>query len=150
MTHTPSTSSTATTLRAAARTSVRSAGALVLAAALGAGLAGAANASNASGDDRVIRTGSCSGSTDWKIKAKEDDGRIEVEAEIDSNRAGQTWRWRLTHNGSVSARGAARTKGRSGSFSIERRTVDAAGKDSFTFRARNSRSGERCVARVSY
>ena len=138
---------TQTPARTLTRTAARAAGALVLAAGLGAGLAGAASASD---DDRVIRTGSCSGSTDWKIKAKEDDGRIEVEAEIDSNRVGQTWRWRLRHDGSVSARGTARTKRPSGSFSIERKTVDAAGKDTFVFRARNPRSGERCVARVSY
>ncbi|WP_134739213.1 hypothetical protein [Nocardioides sp. 503] len=148
MNTTPRTHTAPSAVRTVARTATRSAGALVLAASLGAGLAGAANAS--SDDDRVIRTGSCSGSTDWKIKAKEDDGRIEVEAEIDSNRTGQTWRWRLVHNGSVSAKGTSRTRGRSGSFSVERKTVDASGKDSFTFRARNPRSGERCVARVSY
>ena len=69
--------------------------ALLIATALPLIGAGAAHAS----DDDVIRRGSCSGSTDWKIKAKPDDGRIEVEAEIDSNRNGQTWRWVLRHEG---------------------------------------------------
>ncbi len=64
-------------------------------------------------DDDVIRRGSCSG-TDWKVKASPEDGRIEVEGEADSNRSGQTWRWRLRHNGSLSARGTVTTSGPSG------------------------------------
>lgn len=127
-------------------TIARTTATLVLTATIGLGAAGNAHAS---GDDRVIQQGSCSGSTDWKIKAKPDDGRIEVEAEIDSNRSGQAWRWVLRHNGSVSARGTAQTAGPSGSFSVERRTVDASGTDRFTFRATNPRSGEVCVARVA-
>lgn len=113
-------------------------------------LAAAGTAQAGGGDDgRVIRTGSCSGSTDWKMKAKPDDGRIEVEAEIDSNVSGQRWRWVLRHDGGVTARGVARTAGRSGSFSVERRTVDAEGRDAFAFRAVNRATGEVCVARVT-
>jgi hypothetical protein len=101
---------------------------------------------HASGDD-VRRTGSCSGSTDWKIKAKPDDGRIEVEAEIDSNRNGQTWRWTLRHEGRVADTGTSVTRGPSGSFEVARRTGNAAGADSFRFRAVHA--GEVCVARVT-
>ena len=119
---------------------------LVLAGTLPVVAAGPANAHG--GGDDVVRRGSCAGSTDWKIKAKPDDGRIEVEAEIDSNVNGQRWRWVLRHDGSVSARGAARTHAPSGSFSVERRTVNGRGTDSFRFRARNPRTGEVCVARV--
>jgi hypothetical protein len=119
--------------------------AAVLAATVPTVSAGAAQAK--SGDDN-IRTGSCSGSTHWKMKAKPDDGRIEVESEIDSNHAGQTWHWVLRHNGSVSARGSAVTRGPSGSFDVERRTVNAAGADHFTFRARRG-SGEVCRAHVN-
>ena len=100
-------------------------------------------------DREVVRHGSCSGSTDWKIKAKPDDGRLEVESEIDSNRAGQTWRWALRHDGQVAATGRSRTAGRSGSFEVERKTANSAGKDSFKFRAVNTAGGEVCVARVS-
>jgi hypothetical protein len=103
------------------------------------------------GDDReVVRHGSCTGSTDWKIKADSDDGRIEVESEIDSNRAGQTWRWVLRHDGNVVDRGRARTAGRSGSFEVERKTRNSSGSDAFVFRAVNRTSGEVCVARVRY
>lgn len=100
------------------------------------------------GDDEKIRRGSCTGATDWKIKAKTDDNRIEVEAEIDSNVNGQQWRWVLRHNGSVSARGTSQTQPPSGSFEVERKTVDAPGVDTYRFRARHA--GEVCVARIRY
>ena len=105
-----------------------------------------AGTAHASGGDDVVRRGSCSGSTDWKIKAKPDDGRIEVESEIDSNHAGQTWRWVLRHDGSVAARGSSTTRAPSGSFSVDRRTDNHAGTDSFRFRAVHG--SEVCVARV--
>lgn len=106
----------------------------------------AADARGGGGGDRVIATGTCPGAQ-WKIKAKPDDGRVEVEAEIDSNKSGQRWRWVLKHNGSRSASGSARTHGPSGSFSVNRRTVDASGPDTFVFRA--TRAGTACVARVT-
>ena len=120
-----------------------SAAALLIATALPAIGAGAAQAS----DDDTIRRGSCTVSTDWKIKVKPDDGRIEVEAEIDSNRNGQTWRWVLSQDGNVADRGRSVTTGRSGSFSVERRTNNTPGTDSFKFRAVHG--GEVCVARVT-
>ncbi len=101
-------------------------------------------------DADVIKRGSCSGTSDWKLKASPQDGRIEVEAEVDSNVIGQTWSWRLTHDGSVSARGTATTKGRSGSFSVRRLMVDAAGKDSIGLRARNTKSGEVCTGSLTF
>lgn len=109
-----------------------------------------ASAAHADDDDdnKIERSGSCSNGARWKIKAKPDDGRIEVEAEIDTNKAGQTWNWVLKHNGSVSARGTSRTTPRSGSFDVERKTVNAAGLDTFQFRA--TRNGAVCVATVSY
>ena len=104
---------------------------------------------HASGGDstRVIKTGSCDGAR-WKIKAQEDDGRIEVEAEIDSNRSGERWSWRLRHDGTVAARGTSRTSGRSGSFEVERQTVDRPSTDVFRFRA--SHAGQTCVAKIRY
>lgn len=120
------------------------AAALLVASALPLVTAAPATAS----DDDVIRRGSCTGRTDWKIKAGPEDGRIEVEAEIDSNRVGQTWNWVLRHNGTVRARGQSTTVAPSGSFEVERRTANAAGTDFFKFRAVNPRSGEVCVARV--
>lgn len=111
-------------------------------------VASGTSAAAADDDDRVIVTGDCSGSADWKIKVKTDDGRLEVEGEIDSNVAGQRWRWTLRHNGSVSDRGAATTTARSGSFEVERTIVDLAGTDRVVFRA--VRDGQTCRGVVNY
>ena len=101
-------------------------------------------------DDEMIREGSCSAGTDWKVKAKTDDGRIEFEGEVDSNRNGQTWRWKIKHNETVSARGTATTTRRSGSFDIERRLVNLAGTDRLVFRAKNLSGGEVCRGTLNF
>ena len=62
------------------------AAAVLAAASLSAG-AGAAQAKG--GNDREVRrSGRCTAGTTWKLKTKPDDGRLEVEVEIDSNRSG--------------------------------------------------------------
>lgn len=101
-------------------------------------------------DDDVVRTGSCTGSTDWKLKASPENRRIEVEGEVDSNRAGQTWNWRIVHNGSVAARGTGVTGSRSGSFEARRVLSNGAGRDSFVFRARNEATGEICRGTLTF
>ncbi|HUR76253.1 MAG TPA: hypothetical protein VMZ00_18355 [Sporichthya sp.] len=107
------------------------------------GLAAAGPAAAKGGGDVVRASGNCSGSADWKLKAKHDDGRIEVELEVDSNRAGQRWSWKLTDNGTKVASGQKTTAGRSGSFSIERRIGDRSGTD--TIRLRAVRGSQVCV-----
>lgn len=114
-----------------------------------AGAAAPAAARGGGGDGRVESSGSCSRSSDWKLKAKPDDGRIEVEFEVDSSRNGQVWAWKLKHDGSVSARGRSTTRAPSGSFSVERRLVDLSGTDTLSFRAENTRSGEVCKGTVN-
>jgi hypothetical protein len=104
---------------------------------------------HASGGGGVRNSGGCSKSAHWHLKAKKDSGRIEVEGEVDSNHSGQAWRWVFTHNGSTSAKGNAKTAGRSGSFSVERRMANLGGKDHFTFRAVRSATGEVCRGTVS-
>jgi len=105
----------------------------------------------AGGDHNPVeRHGSCSAGTEWKIKAKADDGRIEVEAEIDSNKVGQTWDWKFKDNGEVFATGRSVTTGPSGSFQVGRKPADRAGTDHFVFRAVNPKSGEVCRATVSW
>jgi hypothetical protein len=135
------------TMRTAPRAAVRATVALATAAA---GLTLVVAAPADAGGREVLRRGSCSGATDWKIKAKDEDGRIEVEAEVDSNRNGQTWRWKLRHDGSVTARGTRTTSAPGGSFEVRRVVVDLAGADHLQLRARNVASGETCRGAVTY
>lgn len=98
-------------------------------------------------DDDAEREGTCARGITWKMIAKADDGRIEIEAEFDTDRVNQRWTWVLRHNGSVSARGTSRTRGSSGYFEVERTAVDVSGSD--TFRVRATREAAVCVARVT-
>jgi hypothetical protein len=95
-------------------------------------------------DDDIIRTGSCSGSTDWKLKLDRDDGRIETEFEVDQNRNGQRWRVVLKRDGNRFFKGVRTTHGPSGSFEVDRRTRNPAGPDRIKARAVNLESGEVC------
>jgi hypothetical protein len=95
------------------------------------------------------RRGHCSGHADWRLKVKPDDGRLDVEGEVDANHSGQIWKWRLLHDGGVSYRGTKKTSGSSGSFKVERRVVDSPGRDGIGWRATNVRSGQRCHGYVA-
>lgn len=123
---------------------------LAVAVPLGLGLAlTVLPASPAAADDAVLRQGTCTGAADVKIKAKHDDGRLEVEGEVDQNRRGHTWRWTITDNGMRVASGTSTTAGPSGSFSVERRVADRAGSDTLRLRAVHAVTGQVCRAKVT-
>jgi hypothetical protein len=99
------------------------------------------------GDVRV--RGTCTKASTSKLKLSEEDGRIEVEFEVDQNRNGVRWSVRLSHNGSTLARMSRVTKRPSGSFEARVLAPDRAGADRFNARA-TSPSGEVCTARASF
>jgi hypothetical protein len=101
-------------------------------------------------DGDVIRRGDCTGRTDWKLKVGPEDGRLEVEGEVDSNRAAQRWRWRMVHNGTVVASGTRYTGGPSGSFEVRRLMANLSGTDTVVFRARRPATGEVCRGVVRF
>ena len=85
----------------------------------------------------------------WKLKAKTDDGRLEVELEVDSNRVGQSWSVRLKDNGVLVWSGTGRRSppaGRSRSSAGSQ----PAGTDTITAYARHAASGQTCSARVVF
>ncbi len=104
----------------------------------------------AANDSDVIKTGSCSGSSDWKLKVGLDDGRIDMEFEVDQNRIGKTWFVRLKDNGTVFWSGYRTTLAPSGSFEVSKRTRDRAGDDRIVAKATNVNSGEVCRAVITY
>ena len=99
-------------------------------------------------DSDVRSAGKCSGSSTSKIKVKPDDGRLEVEFEVDQNKNGVKWKLKIKDNGKVAFRGSARTKAPSGSFSVEKRIDNQPGADRVKGIGRNPATGERCVAKV--
>ena len=118
-----------------------------VAAVLAAGVAGAAPASAKAGD--VVKTGKCSSpSVSWKLKAKPQNGKIEVEFEVDSNVNGQVWAWTLKDNGAKVAGGNATTVAPSGSFTVRRVIANKAGADKITGTA--TRGAVTCNAALTF
>ena len=88
--------------------------------------------------------GSCSGATDWKLKLSKEDGRIEVEFEVDQNRNRRTWNVQLKQDGTTFWKGQRTTRAPSGSFEVRRLAADRAGVHTFLGRAVNRSTGEVC------
>jgi hypothetical protein len=79
----------------------------------------------------------------------DEDGRIEVEFEVDQNRNGVRWNVQLLQNGKRIARMTRVTRPPSGSFEARVLAGNAARADAFRARA-TSPSGEVCTARASF
>jgi hypothetical protein len=100
-------------------------------------------------DGDVLVAGSCTSSSASKLKLSEENGRIEVEFEVDQNRNGVRWTVRIVQNGKRIARLTRVTRAPSGSFEARVLAPDKPGADSISARA-ISPSGERCTARASF
>jgi hypothetical protein len=101
-------------------------------------------------DGDIERRGSCSRSTDWKLKLSPEDGGIEVEYEVDSNVNGQTWNVKLFQNGNRIFSGNRVTQAPSGSFEVRVVASNTAGADAFTARATNAATGETCRGNATF
>ena len=100
----------------------------------------------AKGGDAITSSKACSTGV-IKLKAKHDDGRIEVEVEVDTNRRGQVWSVTLTDNGVTAWSGRRTTHAPSGSFSVNKRIANRAGTDVISVRA--TRGSVVCVTQLS-
>jgi hypothetical protein len=118
----------------------------LLAALLGALSLGAVPALAKDGD--VLVRGACTGASTSKLKLSPENGRIEVEFEVDQNRNGTRWNVVLTRNGARVASLSRVTRGPSGSFEARRVLANRAGND--VVRAVAVRNGERCSARATF
>jgi hypothetical protein len=97
-------------------------------------------------DGDVLVQGRCTGATTSKLKLSDEDGRIEVEFEVDQNRNGVRWSVTLRRPTAVLVRTTRVTRGPSGS----RRVVgNRAGPDRISARATRS-SGEVCRAAATF
>ncbi len=109
---------------------------------------GPASAASAKDTD-VRRAGSCSGASSSKIKLSPENGRIEVEFEVDQNRNNRAWNWAINDNDVRMASGQARTAPPSGSFEVRRLIPNRPGPDRVVAGAKNPASGELCIARAT-
>jgi hypothetical protein len=101
------------------------------------------------GGTQVTSRGTCSASSVSKLALKHDDGLIETQFEVDSNRVGQRWSVVIKDNGVIVFSGARTTTAPSGTFEVQRRLPNRAGTDTIVASAQNTATGESCVARAS-
>lgn len=120
--------------------------ALLLTAALAAPMLATASAEARGGDRGVRATGTCTGGGTWTLKAKHDAGRIEVEFEVDTNRAGQVWLVAMSDNKTRIYLKHRTTLPPSGSFTSRHVTLNRAGVD--VIRARAIKGARMCAGSV--
>jgi hypothetical protein len=103
----------------------------------------------ASAADSVVRSGACSGSSTWALRATEAEGDVAaLRLFVNSSRSGQTWNVALSRQGSVFLV-TQRTTNSAGDILFTRNAREANGVDDvYTARTRNLRTGEVCSARV--
>jgi hypothetical protein len=104
-------------------------------------------ASAKDGDVRVA--GNCTKTSTSKLKLSAENGRIEVEFEVDQNRNGVRWVLGVSQNGRKVFAGTRVTKAPSGSFEARLLASNAATADRFVATAK-SPSGEVCTARATF
>jgi hypothetical protein len=100
-------------------------------------------------DGDVLVRGTCTGRSTSKLKLSDDDGRMEVEVEVDQNRNGVPWTILLRRDGVRVATAVRVTRPPSGSFELRRVIANGAGTDVVSARAMR-RSGEVCSARGTF
>jgi hypothetical protein len=99
-------------------------------------------------DGDIRAAGTCTKASSAKLKLGQEDGRIEVEFEVDQNRVGRAWTVVLRQNGAIIRRLTKVTRAPSGSFEVRVLAGNKAGTDRFVATA--SRPGETCAARASF
>ena len=99
-------------------------------------------------DGDILVRGSCTAGSTAKLKLSAENGRIEVEFEVDQNRNGVAWTVVLEQGGRRVGRLNRTTRAPRGSFEARKVIANAAGAD--IVRARASRQGEVCSARATF
>ena len=99
-------------------------------------------------DGDVVVRGTCSAKSTSKLKLSGENGRIEVELEVDQNRNGVPWTVVLTRDGTRIARVVRLTRAPSGSFTVRRLSANPSGSD--VVRAVATRRGENCRAQATW
>ena len=119
-------------------------GIVVAAALVGAWLLVVAAPAPAKDGDKIVR-GTCTKASTSKLKLSDEDGRIELEFEVDQNRNGVRWSVVLRRPSAVILRTTRVTRAPSGSFEVRRVVANLSGVDRITARATSPR-GEVCTA----
>jgi hypothetical protein len=121
-----------------------------MAGLMAATLVAGASPAFAGDDQEVIRRGTCSQGSQWKVRIRTDGAdRLDLNFEVDSDVGGQTWRAGMEYNGDIVFNGFATTDQVDGEFDIDVEVANQAGRDTLRAAARLPQTGETCRASVS-
>ncbi|MGZ6545123.1 MAG: hypothetical protein ACXVEI_07405 [Actinomycetota bacterium] len=109
----------------------------------------AAAAPRAAAAPSVAHHGSCSAQADWKLKVAPENGRLQVEFEVEHATAGDHWQVTIKENGSQLV-SSTKVVQADRSFHVKHRAHDTSGADRFVARETNASSGESCVGKVTF
>jgi hypothetical protein len=118
-------------------------GAITLAVAAAAAM----TAVPVSADVEREQRGACGGTSRWELSLEKEHGRIEIDLELDTRRAGRAWRITMAHEG-ASFLTTRRVTDREGEVDLDRRRSDRASRDRISFRAVDTVNGEVCRGSV--
>ena len=96
----------------------------------------------------VVRHGTCTGPSQWRLRVVPDGGELRVRLAVGGGRAGQRWNIFMDHNGTGFFAGS-RISGVEGTWIVRRRVPNVAGIDRIRFGAHNVVTGETCSGRAS-
>lgn len=107
-------------------------------------LTGAAAPALADDDRDVERRDRCTMGSTVKLDLSPEDGRVEVELEVDENRNGSRWAVTASRNGTRILKRTAVTRGPSGSFEVRRVVAPGSPRTRVSAVARRAATGEVC------
>jgi hypothetical protein len=87
--------------------------------------------------------GVCTNNSRWELQLERENGRIEIDLEVDTPKAGKTWTVKLRHDGVLFTK-VTRVTDAEGEFEVDRLRNDHPGEDKIFFKAVNQGSGEAC------
>lgn len=95
-------------------------------------------------DGDVITRGRCPGGVKTKLKASPENGRVEVEYEIDQARTGDRWRVVIKSGGKTILRTVRRVDSL-GNVEVRKLTANLPGTETIRVRGKNLRTGHSCT-----
>ena len=102
---------------------------------------------SAAKDGDVIKTGSCTGGGTYKLKLSPQNGKLEIEFEVE-HKASQTWQVRIRRRGAIIFKGPKTTGAVSKSFTT--RLVNGPGTAGQIRATATRPSGQSCVAVATF
>ena len=93
-----------------------------------------------------VKRGDCSKQSTWKLELDTEAGKIEVDFDAKTPKAGKTWKYKVKQDGVVRHKGKTVSE-RDGDVEVDKKVNNRKGKDTIVVRVEQPKSGEVCKAK---